>query len=218
MEGKREADKKIREAREAIVEAQLRLRTAINNAAFFAQSPAQQRVTIAKDVISELRSGRFRASSGLYFEASGFKADDALDYAEPEDELSDVLTRVDKCNVCALGAVFVCGVQRADNLTVQGAGGYQQKDMHEYLSRFFSVSQLHLIETAFEKGEVGSRGDVETEEAVAAVGFWRNLTTPNPENRMLAIMENIIRNNGKFKPKQPAVLPKLSPGRSRRKK
>jgi hypothetical protein len=71
------------------------------------------------------------------------------------------------------------------------------EDVFGYLSRFCTIGQLNKIEAAFEQGE----GACEDE---GAKRFAPGLE--DPELRMRLIMENIIANEGTFKPeKQPQV-------------
>lgn len=133
---------------------------------------------------------------------------------KPTDQVRDVLP--DKCQVCALGAMFVCAVDRLDKLAIKDlegsrtpgfnrvASGFVEKDVMRYLGDIFEEKQLRLIEISFEKGEgmfhhidpYVADGDGELLER--ALIFKKNLK--DPKKRMLAIMENIVKNDGTFVP------------------
>lgn len=151
---------------------------------------AEKRVVIARDVIAQLDLKRLKARHNTYVDLVGSPAEIQSDSVQVCD-----LTVGRKCEVCALGAMFVTAVERADRLTVadtshgwgygelEGIGG---EDCYHYLSRFFSHGQLALIENAFEGFN---------ENAFAAVAR-------SPSARMRLVMQNIIDNGGKF------VMPK----------
>ena len=78
---------------------------------FKKMSPERKRVAIAKDVIEQLNSSKFVASN-----ARGW-IDPAVVRGNNDKELQDVFLE-ERCTGCALGALFVCTVIRADELTV----------------------------------------------------------------------------------------------------
>lgn len=121
-----------------------------------------------------------------------------------------------KCTVCGIGAAFVSAVRLGDDLTVSQvtsddvSSGIDDDLMRKYLRRYFSKSQVALIECAFEQDESfryvdEDDGDfcdsvawADDDDAVAAAEFGFKFHTDTA--RLRAIFENIIENDGKFVP------------------
>ena len=213
----------------------LRKRIRDRNYRFRKMKPAQQRITIAKDVIDQLRAGKITARTGVYLipldslpaaeEAADLK--EMIEDAPYGHELPEVERKLEKigktqvcdmlegveCKVCGIGAAFVAAVRRADDLTLhefiaeQDAFDtrenplYRDSVMRKYLRRYFSARDVALIECAFEEndrhaiheGIEPSHPDVQS-----AVLFGENFDTD--EDRLIAIMQNIIDNGGRFRP------------------
>jgi len=180
----------------------------------------QKRVAIAKDTIKWLGTKAIKMKPGTYFQLPR-KAiknhNHKLDVA-----LATVKT---PCQVCALGGMFYSMVRRFDKVPVSicstmwekdetYADGVGHADIYIELSKYFPSHQLSLIESAFEKRDMVELGDYDGIEvgfdvdALAlekwpcptidrAVNFARK---KNATDRLRAIMNNIIENNGAFKP------------------
>ena len=158
------------------------------NAAFEALPANEKRVLIARDVIAQLAIGKLEAQSGTYVEtdATVKKASQDLQVLLKPKDVS--------CTVCGIGALFVCGVQRGNDLKASSVhlfeddnvnvGGFQA---YAYLRRYFSNSQLKMIEAAFEQWAHDKGGDF---------AYY----VEDDETRLRLIMENIILNNGTFNP------------------
>jgi len=199
------------------------------NEKFAKLKPAQQRVAIAKDVIAALAAKKLKATPGTYLSVEKFTG---KDIPKGKDELQSVLQKVETCNVCALGAAFVCTVALADNLKVRGLlEGHSRywddekdedvkgkvaylsvrsSDMHDYLGKFFDFNQLWLIENAFENADLHDKykfGEATVDENGDETSFSKSFdkasafaSKSSPTKRMIKIMENIIKNEGTFKP------------------
>lgn len=156
--------------------------------AFTKLSPEEQRVTIAKDVIKQLKLKTMEAEHGVY-----------LDLYDPpavngDAQLCDVIAG-QKCQVCALGGMMIASVLLANELQVSDVwwGGERLyavsgESCFTYLSRFFPREQLKAIEAAFE-------GWTEIEHRTV------NKFSPKlrgATKRLTAVMKNIIENNGTF--------------------
>lgn len=168
---------------------------------------AKARVEIAKDVIAALSLGVIRpAAHSSYFYAA-FKSFETAEKARDEDrELRDVFAKEElkTCEVCALGALFVAKIGRLDSFKLHresvsqiGSTSLHGGTIKDQLNTFFSYEQMTLIECAFEISDHHARSllaDVVT----AATRFGEEYT--NDRSRLVAIMENIIQNNGEFCP------------------
>jgi hypothetical protein len=178
------------------------------NEYFNSLTPAKKRVAIAKDVIANIESKKYFAKMGNYLYVN---SDDNLE----SQSLQKVLPQV-TCNVCALGAMFVSDVKFNNNFNV---GDDTLKKLDNQLSKYFSKGQLALIEAAFEGFGVDYE-EYEEDELSIENGFYLKFTLEQlgikeqdvinakkfyamfdtSEENLIAIMENIIKNKGKFKP------------------
>ncbi len=145
----------------------------ITKAQFKKMTSAQKRVVLAQDVIQQIKANKLIPHTGDYLWVLG--ATDA-DYSKEADEVF----KKRKCEVCALGAAFVAGVIRCDDLKLD----YHNRDeMIDYLKKYFDFSddQLTKIEDYFE-------------------GFNYRKTFVDKyydeDLRLIAIMKNIIKNKG----------------------
>ena len=123
---------------------------------------------------------------------------------------------IQQCSCCALGGMFMSCTLYNNNTTVEDlcyAGAdigdvileEGDKSLPNGLNKFFSVAQLKLIEQTFEgdQGAINSGMDDGTGEIIdkfspQAEAFYTKYK--KPKDRLIAIMQNIVKNNGTFKP------------------
>lgn len=195
------------EARKQLAAAVNKLQTAQANHDFDRMSPRQKRVQIAKDVLFGLKSKRLTAFPGTYFLTDA--------QMEPEKEFSEAIEG-QRCDVCALGGLFVCAVDRMDDLKVYETndGDPNQRKMHDYLAPIFDREQLMLIENAFERREINDSDDFGMAYDIYSGEYSKdtrldklrqralvfNKGVASGRERMERIMRNIVRNGGVFKP------------------
>lgn len=155
-------------------------------------------VKVAKDAIKQLQAKKYLATHEGYC---------VLPYVETgslQKQLPDIKT----CNVCAKGAIFASLVKFKNDFDVTAWNIIKMKSsdnfiktepLHEKLS-VFDKDNLNLIELAYEGSKRGVCAFVTFDEdsEKAAVRFYK--TYRDSEKRMIAIMENIIANEGVFKP------------------
>lgn len=154
---------------------------------------AEKRVAVAKDVIAQLNRGKLTATTGLYFKAKSCNKD-----FTGEVELQKVLKHIPKCEVCAKGALFVGMINKYNDFKLNLKYDYGNDEINDEvndslypkLKTLFSGKQLRLIEAYFEGW---NKFDIENTH-----NFYEK--NPNAKKRMILIMENIIKNNGTFKP------------------
>lgn len=167
-----------------------------SNEKFAAMSKAEKRVQIAKDVLLQIEAKRIKPQAGVYIQAKvkntfafGKEWDDPI--INEKEQVQDTLKNA-TCDACALGSMFICAVDRHDRLRIKNLNTFAVSaypkdknaeielggsDMYDYLSKFFSSDQLVAIEDAFE-------------------GDYKDISSD--KKRLKAIMNNIIKNNGKF--------------------
>ena len=160
-------------------------------------------LAIAKDVLAHLRL--LSCEEGSYIGVrSTEKASDAMD--KLIEKGGDAQPHIDKiarnCDVCALGAAFLSYVRLYDGVSVEDV---VPDALIEKMKTVFSAEQLMLIEAAFELdarppivGRLG--GEHLPAGSRDAVCFGERFD--DPKKRLKAIMENIVANDGVFKPKQ----------------
>jgi hypothetical protein len=156
-------------------------RTERANAKFAAQTPAKQRVAIAKDVLLWLKMGKITAEQGTYLTLR----DDKGRWMQEADEVNGY-----GCTACALGGIFAVACNRKPD---GSALMRDSDDMRKALEPYFSAEQLVEIECAFEGFEMGHV----TKQHPARL-FNRKYA--NAAKRMTRVMDNIIANKGTFIP------------------
>jgi hypothetical protein len=173
-------------------------------------SKREMATAVAKDVIAQLnrRTKGYEATPGLYVYIECVIPTNVTDL---QDAIPSIENQVGKCNVCALGAAVLSKARLFDNVPIDGeAASYggvislDYDDCFNGLKDIFSESQLQLIEAAFEGWDEGSW---ETNPAIRRAVAFGEKYIDDDKKRMKAIMQNIIDNDGTFKP--PAV-PKVT--------
>lgn len=158
------------------------------NAKFACMTKAQQRVAIAKDVLRTLDSGKIRPTRGVYLKLEG----KTVRRKDVGSQWCDKLKDVEVCEVCAKGAIFVAAALRFNRFKISDdrvktsgeANRFYDVDICDLNERYFSKRQLEAIEEAFE-------------EVLVHYGAYANMSSVDA---MIAIMQNIIKNNGRFVP------------------
>ncbi len=180
-----------------------------NNEKFRQATRSQKRVLIAREVLAQLKTGRFIAKHGTFLFLDN--EDVYADESELHKSLQELFLskEIKNCSVCALGGLmFGCTIlnnkERVGNLDVEfyglGERIRQNGKLRNGLNTFFSSEQLQLIEIAFEndRGAFRSLSIRNREQAYKAAYFGSNID--DPYDLMVKIMRNIIKNKGEFIP------------------
>ncbi len=172
----------------------------------------EARLAIARDVIRHVEGKRLLASRGLYISFHDYD----LPWSDSFDNLAASLFLEDtslECAVCAIGAACMVAVGLYDeaetlehdwnqNILDDASPADISLDsdgMHEVLEKWFTASQLGLIECAFEGStEYGTRHATESERLKAS--NFRHLDQHSSEETLIDIFQNILDNDGIFKP------------------
>ena len=173
--------------------------------AFRKLSKDRKRVAIAKDVIAQLKSNKYQASPGDWCFISNVSSDKFDTQSEVRDVINDNDTT---CEVCATGGIFASCVRLNDQFkitnnrkpidNVDNTLGILPQSVLNHTGKFFSKSQIRLIENAFECGNGYFAQYGFNSKDLRAIAFGEKFNTS--EACMIAIMENIIENKGEFKP------------------
>lgn len=170
----------------------------------------EQRIKIIKDVITRLETEKMVAKNNRFLRVIGIRR-----RVYRNENLHELLEQ-NKCEVCGIGGVFTAAVLLKNKIKVGNLfrniyvtptllmnyfrhGHVAGSDMVIYLRKWFTRTQLELIEAAFEVSLNYANGTFDTS-AKTAVEFGRKYTSA--KSRLLAICKNMLENNGKFVPKQ----------------
>lgn len=144
--------------------------------------------------------------------------DDVANHLGPDEDARELYLqgKIQQCSCCALGSMFVSCTLYNDNTTTADLR-YAGDDIADWITRggssgmanglekFFSLAQLQLIEQTFEEdGGMIQSDDVDSNNrrypkfSAASKAFCKKYTTA--ERRLIAIMKNIVANDGTFKP------------------
>lgn len=163
----------------------------------------EQKILIAKDVIQRMDSALYEVSVGNYLQPEH----SLYSLPKSSDAKTAIVSGLANCTVCARGAMFLSMVVFKNRLNVDevinyGFGYHTEVEDYceatDYLSTAFSQAEQAQIENAFEQTySYGIRLNSE-ESRLAAMCFGSEFNEDN--DRLHAIMQNIIDNNGEFKP------------------
>lgn len=163
---------------------------------FNALTKPQQRILVARDVLEQLKIGKYQAKR-TYFSVAWIK-----------DSKADLRTNFDNlgtCNVCGLGACMLSLTRFKNQLTVEDALSSGVKPM-TLLRTVFTRKQLALIEYAYEMGSPGQWTHKSINRFTNFLSLWMSKRfgerhgEGDANARMVAIMRNIVNNNGTFVP------------------
>lgn len=167
----------------------------------FEWAPAERkRVMIAQDIIARIDLASLRATTGLI---GNINSD--FDRQEPAKDFlnGDTIS----CSVCAKGAIFCSYIGRVNKMSLgelddimNGATGTMHDNFHEKLSEIFEEEQIDLIEIAFEGYSILELAAYDDSERAEEFYEQHRGDEFSPNERLKAICENIIANNGTFIP------------------
>lgn len=182
------------------------------------RKPRITAVSIARDVIAQLRAGRYMACTGEYVlpddtGKSNARYNKAV-YEKPNTQFQKLLeSKTFKCGVCAIGSMFCSVVRKVNEVTVGDLNNYYDSmNFRDKLLPYFSLQQLGLIESAFEGRRSYADDSGAGDNKASQASNWRYNCENSysiPSNHVLIeICKNIIRNKGVFDVSQPMGEPK----------
>jgi hypothetical protein len=154
----------------------------------------KQRIAVARDVIKQVETERFLARNEGYLHIGG------EDIMRPSGiSTQGFCKKLKNCTVCAKGALFVSSIAKYNNYEVKktvSSSKFIRSKTREDWGRY----QADLIECAYEQSTafIKSCNLSQEDEVSRAVSFGKKYD--KAPSRLIAIMNNIIRNNGTFKP------------------
>lgn len=192
------------------------------NAIWKTSSKREKAVLVAKDVLARLKSGKFQAESGSWLEFENSKMQEA--------PVQECILRGEECKGCAMGGLMMGLIAWRNKVKFSdicgqydGFCGFGFSDEAFKLSEIFSLSQQKLIELTFEGGDGEFRhnwtaGEIECDkycsdetllevlelakkedaQNIKSLLFYKQY--PEDKDRLRAIMNNIVKNEGVFIP------------------
>ena len=173
------------------------------NAEFKKANKAQKRVMIAQDVLAQLKAKRYVAESGCWVRIHYSPA--TVAETDSVQELF-VEKKIESCNVCALGGLFMSCTNFNNNTLLKDLDSVSEylgslvdegKKLSNKLNSIFTTNQLKLIESYFEANG-GFFRDYDEDDRIE-VFYNKN---SSDKKRLQLIMENIVENNGTFVPEK----------------
>lgn len=166
-------------------------------------SKKNKRIAIAKDVIAQIKAEKIYGAGGNFIRSA--ELSNYLSKLRGKRSLQELLPNY-TCAVCAKGALFYSDIINRNNYNVSTYFSIQNDDCVDKLD-YFDKIQLDLIEIAFE-GQTYEHSDTTLRCAssngnaykiiLGAINFGRKHFNGN--DRLKAIMQNIIDNDGTFLP------------------
>jgi len=174
-------------------------------------TPAKRRVAIATDALGQVLAGGYTLSSdhGDYLSIEKSEINDDVtvmfrkrNLSSPASD-SDVAFLQKNCQMCARGALLLSRVRKFNSCSLADVGFGRSRSEITYISASsdhttdalkgaFSVTQLEMIEAAFERwGGIHDGRDLARE-------FGED--HDDDDDRMIAILQNILDHKGTFKP------------------
>lgn len=163
----------------------------------------EKAVEVAKDVIAQLMKPErgYNTTTFSYISVIGGcpsrNETQGKDLREFLDQFQDK-----GCQVCALGAAVLSKARLYDEVPadiVSSDYGANNEDTRNALIDIFDMKTLDLIEVAYQLHDTYAYDRQDRTQVNAAVAFGKRFSY-NRVERMVAIMENVIANNGEFIP------------------
>jgi hypothetical protein len=158
---------------------------------------------IAQDVLAQLKAKRYVAESGCWVRIHYSPA--TVAETDSVQELF-VEKKIESCNVCALGGLFMSCTNFNNNTLLKDLDSVSEylgslvdegKKLSNKLNSIFTTNQLKLIESYFEANDGFFRDYYEGDRIEA---FYNKY--PSEKKRLQLIMENIVENDGTFVPEK----------------
>lgn len=167
----------------------------------------QMTVAIAQDILAQIR--RPYGAAPRFVTGYGYIVGDVPRIADLDGDLRDHADTVQShCSVCMLGAALIAKARLFDSVPLSQIAGNFDFDPDEtsiYISREGTVERLKdaidpetldMLEAAFEGSAYGIEDERRTNDIRGAAIFGRHW--PNPTERAVAILENVVTNDGRL--------------------
>ncbi len=188
----------------------------MTNEEFYKLSKPEQRVLIAQDAINQVIANQFTPMQNVY---ARFEFSDISKVKQSTSLQPFVKDEQIPCEVCGVGGLIISMIRLANHVKFNYQaqhGDWYYKNISQNscmlqpdsvpIYKYFTKRQLAMIETAFELEPRDCNDELEYELEYGldddiidkCKEFGRNYE--NLSDRFIAIMENIVKNKGMFKP------------------
>ena len=185
------------------------------------------RILICYDALLQLRQKKVKAEKGKYVvvrnKGTHKYYDPAISLTRQRNLQIDSVLDKQQCQACALGTLFISRARIFNKIKICdipnlqfGQISYDDRNsisaLNIQLQQYFDARQLSLIEACFEGETVGvAGGALRSDELVQKISARYITKYKTAESRLIAILKNIISNDGLF-------IPEKNLSRSRKKK
>lgn len=167
------------------------------NKEFKEMSKLEKRVAIAMDVKESLRAKKYIASAGTYVDFIKTGSDFSCGIT-----LENMLKDDVKCEVCAIGSMFLSHVKKSKSKQEIVT---DDDEMCEIMDDIYTEKELRILEFFFEGSDIANtftdnHGDIKNcyTQLSKNVEAFSDFYGDNDDGRLTAIMDNIIKNKGRF--------------------
>lgn len=148
----------------------------------------QMRIAVAKDVLKQLKLRKIIAKFGVYTVTNSVDRVALGALTQQHTDLQDALKVITKpCEVCAVGSLLMSYARLYDEVPLENSATLVSYH-HGPVMRLFGKWQTQAIENTFEGWREPGEGEDDS--------WWSTA----PERRLKRIMNNIVKNGGKFVP------------------
>lgn len=159
---------------------------------------AKARVSIAEDVIAQIKARRYVAQTGVYIRGINTKPIDQGKAVDLRSHLKRTLSPKKPCTVCALGSAFMSCVRIFDKFELNSKTADDDSidygAMRKKLREFFTPQELDAIESSFERSQIGLVRHLQW--IRLPEGYKTFLRDLNAEDRLLWLMKAVVRIGG----------------------
>lgn len=167
-------------------------------------SKSKKAILVAQDVLQQIKAKKYIPAKGSYIIN--------VQHNIEEGDIRKQFDKIKTCKACALGSMLLSCINLGNNITTDdlyldmagSVGGINSPKISELFTSIFDPYQLLLIETCFESNNGSEKyaDDVlnqklSDDDIDKCQNFYCKYTTDL--NRLKAICNNIIKNNGVFK-------------------
>lgn len=178
--------------------------------AFSRLKAAERRIAIAKDILKQIKAQNYNIRQGMWLEidptqSPGVEENSNILQAALLGGKKTIVTtaRPANCTCCAVGAACASAIRLFNRDSLEGnvSDGFEMKDYQQgmsILSKYFTESQVDLLEAAFEQRTDSHHQTADGYSLAKASEFGWEID--DDTERLVAICKNIIKNKGTFKP------------------
>ena len=149
---------------------------------------AEMRVAVAKDALKQLELEKYKACRGTYVD---WNLEDKIRESDEDEQVQKIIKEHEStCQICARGALLMSSIRKFNDVTVKDFN----KNWEKKSKQIFSTQTLELAEIAFERWNKLDHNAKQDR----AYNFGIKYSYDN--ERLKAILKNIIANKGEFKP------------------